>query len=609
MSPPFYHAPISYWRIALCVILSLFLFNETLLAQKNFTIAVAYEQADTKGKRPKLPKLAESYPDSIAVVDALREQISAWHGAAYLEASVDSLILRDSSYTAFLHTGQPYHWATLRNGNIDELFLEAIGFRQNFYDKRPFHYTEVVQLQEALLQHAENNGYPFASVALDSIDIHNNEISATINFKNNNLITISDFNIEGNAKISKQYLSNYLGIEKGSLYNKAKIKKIKTRINELPFVKEKKDVVVTFKGNEATLNLFLERKKASRFDFLIGLLPNTTATPGTPQTTSRLLLTGNFNADMLNQFGRGERIFAEFKQLRPGTQELDLRFAYPFLLGLPFGVDTKFDLYKRDSTFLDVEYDFGLQYLLESGNYLKAFWNRKSSTLLTINTEALKISNMLPENLDVSNNFFGLEYRLQKLDYRFNPRKGWAIFSRGGAGFKRIRPNNQIVAISDELAAEYDSLNLNSFQFKIEGLLEGFVPLFKRSTIRAAVEGGAIFSEELVFRNEQYRVGGNKRLRGFNEESIFATRFLVFTLEYRFLIGKNAYLFVFGDQGYVENITMLERAFLRPTGIGAGISFETGVGVFGVSYAVGKGMGSAFDFRAAKIHFGYESYF
>lgn len=106
-------------------------------------------------------------------------------------------------------------------------------------------------------------------------------------------------------------------------------------------------------------------------------------------------------------------------------------------------------------------------------------------------------------------------------------------------------------------------------------------------------------------------MGGNKLLRGFNEESLFATRFAVGTLEYRLLIGQNSWLAAFADGGYLENLTDRTRSFLRPLGLGAGMTFETRAGVFGIGMAVGSRQVGAevIDFRAAKFHLGYVSLF
>ena len=318
---------------------------------------------------------------------------------------------------------------------------------------------------------------------------------------------------------------------------------------------------------------------------------------------------------MHNQFGLGERIFIEFEQLRPETQDLELQFAYPYILNLPFGIDTKFNLYKRDTSYIDVISDLGIQYLFEGGNYLKAFWNRTSTNILNVNEGAILQSRRLPASLDVSNSTFGLEYNLQKLDYRYNPRKGWSLLVRGGAGLKQIKKNNTILNLEDPQDLEYrfeslyDSLNLNTFQYKFSSQIDGYLPVFSNGVIKSGVRLGGILSESAIYQNEQFRLGGNRIMRGYDEETIFATRYAVFTLEYRLLLGQNSYLYTFSDYGYIVNKTSALNRIERPLGLGAGITFETGIGIFGFSLALGRLSDKSFDFRNTKTHFGYVSYF
>ena len=125
----------------------------------------------------------------------------------------------------------------------------------------------------------------------------------------------------------------------------------------------------------------------------------------------------------------------------------------------------------------------------------------------------------------------------------------------------------------------------------------------------AGTQFGGIFGKEPVYQNEQFRIGGNRVMRGYDEESIFATKFIVFTLEYRFLIGQNSYLYTFGDYGYIENITPEIMRYEHLLGFGAGITFETKVGIFGFSLALGRLSDNTFDLRNVKSHFGYINVF
>jgi hemolysin activation/secretion protein len=310
---------------------------------------------------------------------------------------------------------------------------------------------------------------------------------------------------------------------------------------------------------------------------------------------------------MYNQFGQGERLYARFEQVRPATQRLDFQVGYPYVAGLPLGGDFKFHLYKRDTTFLDVDTDFGIQYLLDGGNYYKVFWNNHSSRLLGINRASLLQNQRLPADLDISQSSFGLEMRRVQLDYRYNPRRGYSVLLRAGAGVKRILKNTKL----QELALDYlyDSLQLRTFQYRITGEFSGYLPLGKRSTVKLASTGAWTISNQAIFRNEQLRLGGNKLMRGFDEEIIFASSYLVGTSEYRLLLGQNSYLYAFLDYGWIIDRTSKINQNYRVYGTGAGITFETRAGLFGVSLAYGAKVGASPDLAAPKVHFGYVSLF
>ncbi|MCB0566000.1 MAG: hypothetical protein KDD01_16640, partial [Phaeodactylibacter sp.] len=72
---------------------------------------------------------------------------------------------------------------------------------------------------------------------------------------------------------------------------------------------------------------------------------------------------------------------------------------------------------------------------------------------------------------------------------------------------------------------------------------------------------------------------------------------------------QNSYLYAFGDYAYVEDKTSTKNITDQPYGFGAGITFETAVGLFGVSLAYGKRLDNPIDFSAPKVHFGYVSLF
>ncbi len=545
-----------------------------------------------------------SYADSLSVVKAMKEVLEDLWLKAYLEASIDTVAVKDQSFLAILHVGPVYKWLKLDQGNVEESLLSQTGFRARVFNNRPFSQKNLRELQDAILIYLENNGHPFARLGLDSLQVDRGGISGVLDLDKGTFFTFDKLVIDGNANVSDTYLSSYLGLRPGTPYDQRKILQVRDRLRELPFLQSRKDLSINFEGEQAQVNLFVDKRRASRFDFLIGVLPSSAR-------TGRFLITGTFNAELQNQFGLGERIYAAFEQLRPLTQELELAFNYPYVLGTNFGADMSFELYKRDTNYLDIRYNIGAQYLLEGGSYLKAFWNNYTSNLLNVDTADVLRTGQLPDTLDVSHSTFGLEYNHQKLDYRFNPRKGWSAFLKAAAGVKTIRRNNLISQL--DIPDPYGDISLRSFIYRIEANLAAYIPMFKNSTLKTSLNSGFIVTEEPLFANEQFRLGGNRLLRGFDEESIFATNYGVFTLEYRLLIGQNSFLYLFGDYARLDEKTIKtlpgQNTVDYPYGFGTGISFETKVGVFGISLAFGSRKANPVDFGAPKVHFGYISLF
>jgi hypothetical protein len=551
-----------------------------------------------------------------------------FHQGSFLLASIDSVATPDSN-ARVLRLGPSMRWVSLRAGAGfgKENWLDAAGFRvKNFTDK-PLRYNSVLKLEQSILEQAENNGYPFAAVWLDSVRVQEDgQVSAVLQMDRNRFFEFRTFRIKGDVKLPGSYLPNYLGIKTGMPYSRARVLRLREQLRSLVFLEPTANPIVTFSGNsklpakasdppgagvgEATIHLFLQKKRASRFDFLIGLLPQPNATDG------KLLLTGSLSAAFQNALNLGERFSAELERLRPETQKVDIQAGLPYILGTSFGAEARLGIFRRDSTWTDAQSELGVSYLFTGTNFVRFFWENKSSSLQKVDTLAVLSSRQLPSILDFRQNGFGLETALSRLDYRFNPRKGWLVTLKAVAGFNTVRRNSQIENLRDaadpaySFASLYDTVSERSARYRTEIRGEIFLPFFLRSTIKIGLRGGGIFSEKPVLANENYRLGGNKLLRGFDEESLFATRFVVGTAEWRLLTGQNSFLLVFADWAYLENLAANTRVFLRPLGLGAGLNFETRAGIFGISAAVGRrDVGQSVNFRATKFHLGYVSLF
>ena len=553
------------------------------------------------------PTFQTDFADSLSIIQYLRTTRLQFLGKGFAEASMDQLSFDKNNAYAKIHLGQKYQLAFLNTIEIPKILRPKTSYLAE--KDKAFSPFELSQYLQDILDLATQNGYPIADVYLDNIQISDGKLHAKINLKKGPFIQYAQPKTHGKIDIRSVFIQNYLHFTPGAPFNLADVRAAKKRINELDFMQLTAPPNIQLHGNEATISLNLKEKKANQFNFLIGVLPNN-------NETKKLLLVGNVLVDFKNMLGFGEQLYFKFDQNRPQTQQLLVKTVWPYPFNLPIGLDANFNLYKRDTAYLDVKSQLAVRYYLKGHDYLKVFYQSTRSNLLSINKNQLIISKKLPANLDFRSNIFGLEYGIEKLDYRLNPRKGWALRTNLGAGILAHPTNPKITEITIPNQPDfsfqtlYDSLDQKSWEIRSELHLSTYIPLFKSSVIALSNHTAWLYTPNNISQNQQYRIGGNHLLRGFDEESIFAAFYNVSALEYRLLIGSTSYLYTFGDYGYTQSPTkddaLNQSHFI---GFGAGMSFQTKAGLFRISYALGKQAINPLDIRSAKIHLGYQSVF
>lgn len=511
---------------------------------------------------------------------------------------------------ASIDVGVQYKQADLNVSIGDQDLMNEVGVNTKDYINKPVTGESLSGLSDKIIGYLENNGYPFASVQMQNVNVVDDKVSGDLNINRNKYIVYDTINYSGEVILNMGYLNQYLDIKVGEPYSKRDILKIKERFKNLGFMDLKQDPTINFINEKAVLNLVSKKKKSSRFDFLIGLQQNQ------GNSGQEYTITGEFTAELLNKLGYGEMIFAEFKRLQPETQELELKFQYPYILNMPFGIDTRFKLFRNSTQFLELNLQLGLQYQLSGQDYLKGFWNYESSRLLDIDSTVILNSRRLPQNLDVSFSGLGIAGHTNRLDYRFNPRKGYYVTTEGTIGFKTVSPNTAVQELQNEFvdfSNSYDSLQLRTYQYDVKLDAGYYIPLLSNVIIKSRVRSAYKWSAASIYSNELYRIGGNNIMRGFDEQSIRAQFYSIMTFELRFLLAQQASNFTlslpFIDYGFVYNELSVIQKWDQPIGVGIGMNFETGAGLFNFAIAAGKQLNNPIDFGKLKIHFGYESLF
>ena len=130
-----------------------------------------------------------------------------------------------------------------------------------------------------------------------------------------------------------------------------------------------------------------------------------------------------------------------------------------------------------------------------------------------------------------------------------------------------------------------------------------------RKELLTIIQAASVFGNSTVYKNELLRIGGLKTIRGFDEESIFTSAYVIPTLEYRYLFAQNSHLLLFAEGAWYENNSNHQYVSDTPVSLGAGITFDTKAGILSMYYALGNQFNNGFDARNGKIHFGLTALF
>ncbi|MCS6916639.1 MAG: hypothetical protein NZM08_03020 [Chitinophagales bacterium] len=546
------------------------------------------------------------FNDTLSRHKEVQRLLNRLYDAGYLEASYEVRHRDTTKLVIDMHLGNRWEWVALRRGNVDPLMLRRSGFRDQDFRGQPVSAARLQQLLNQLITYCENNGYPFAVLRLDSLKADSNRLQAALSLKLHQQVLIDSIQVRGDARLSTAFLQGYLGLHLPAPYDESLLRQAAPRLQQLPFVALTGSPQVTFANDRATLSLPLQRRNASRLHFILGLLPNA-------QPAGKLLLTGEGDLDLKNAFGRGEQLRFTFSRLNARSAQVFLGADYPYPFRLPFAVEGSFQLLRNDSLYVDVRYKGGIRYLMAANRYMRFFAGRYVVNMVSFDSLQVVRSKQLPTHLDSRENLLGGEWHHRQSSGDAG-RWGWSVQLSGEAGNRKIVPNPAITQLTDPeqpdflFASLYDSLPDRQFRLAAQGNVELILPVFNRQALRLLYAGALLYTPYYLL-SDLYRIGGFQLLRGFDEQSVYASQYHLLSAEYRLLLAGRSYLYAFVDGAWIEN--QLMQPVLRdwPLGLGAGMSFDTKGGVFAVSYALGRQLDNPIQFRFAKIHFGYINYF
>ncbi|NLN32599.1 MAG: hypothetical protein GX159_03270 [Flavobacteriaceae bacterium] len=536
----------------------LFLFSFVFSQEKNDSI---YQFFNFK---PEKSIYEADFQKRITQDSALYQTLDSLKTIGYYTLKLDSV--RDLN--VYLNKGKMYKKVWIKNDTI---------FQQN---EDWFAVKNLDSLIQSVSDRYAERGFPFTEVKINPLGYKDGEAQIALDLQLFGARTIDGVNVEGYEKLSKGYIRYGLGLKKGNIYNESELRKISERMSFNPLIEEARPPQTLFNTDSTTVYLYVNKVKSNLFDGVLGFGND---------ANGDFQLNGNVKIELNNNFNGMERIRLNWIATPDKSTSLDLKVRIPYLFRSPIGTETQFNMYRKDSVFVSTKIEERLFYQISMNSNLGLNLSYESSNFVLDEHPEMAL---LYDDFNKSGIGLSYEYLLPAQNRLLEGRS--ALNLLGKALTRKSRDLDPETHEFTELSGPQYEIGLEAFHiFK----------LVDRHLLKVRIEGYGLFGEEDFYsENELHRIGGFGSLRGFNEESVFASTYGIASLEYRFMPNDGFYISVFGDYGFVENKSSgLNENLL---GLGTGISFLTQLGVFNLSYAVGKQSDSSFDFRNSKIHFG-----
>lgn len=436
--------------------------------------------------------------------------------------------------------------------------------------------TEILNLYEL-------KGYTFAAINVESIEEYTDGSAKKLRIKikvdENEKIKIDNIIIEGNTTTNDDVIIREIQLSDDKTISKENLLDIRQRLENLGYFESVQQPRILKYKNSTVLQIRVKEGNTNTFDGVIGYVPPS-------QNEESGYFTGLVNLSIRNLFGTGRRVEAKFQKEIKTTQELELRYLEPWLLGYPVNVNLGFLQRVEDSLYIKRELGMKTEAMLSKRFSLSLLFNFER----VIPTETAALQNIFDSRLLAT----GLELKYDSRDYVYNPMAGILYRTSYSVGQKKIYN-----------ASSFPSLNLQGDFTVQRGMvdLDFYYSFFKRQSSLVSMHGVEIRSPRFE-PADLYRFGGIRSVRGYRDGQFLASRAGWSNVELRYSITRRSFLFGFYDFGYYltpeDNLTGLIRQEGFIYGYGLGVRIETALGMFGVSYALGRGD----SILEGKIHFG-----
>ena len=502
-------------------------------------------------------------------LDWLQNQL---YTKGYMALKILSLERNDFEFTAHISVGA-YYEAIAIFGRKDWLDLLTYDIQKNasgqFFIVVPISNLEQTLNELSNLFSAQS--YTFATLQLQNIiPMDDNQLRADLVVDKGIKRELQSIKILGYDKAPKSFIKHFLDIKTQTPFNLKDIQNQMALLDQLPFMQQKRPAEVLFTPDSTTVYMYLEKTQSNRFDGFLGF--------GSNETTGDLQFDGYLDLNLINNLNFGESLKLYYKSDEIDQKTLDITADLPYLFGSPISAQLNLNIFKKDSTFTTTQQALKLNYPFNDKQQL-------GLGMRLVSSNALKPANNVQVE-DYNSQFY-------ELNYHYTKRQAKDL----------LFPIQSKVEVS--LAFGQRQSEQSSQQRHIRLLGQRIFLLNSKNSIFLKLHLEQLQSERYLL-NELLRFGGIRSIRGYQENSLFATQLAVLCSEYRYRLSSGLFVHSVIDAGYFQDSQNDE---FRLYGFGLGFGLQTNGGLLRLTYANGKTQDTPFDLSNSKVHLSFTSTF
>ncbi len=524
--------------------------------------------------------------------NSLKSLLAKLHRAGFTAAAIDSIKTQADTPLIYMYIGDIYL--------IDSIcyISKKSSFCQNVIV--PFEKKYLENLIQKQILKLKNNGYPFASYKISKIETQEYRLTGqnSIKLEKNKIPELKDISktlkidqftihflkidvnlftgryfvfdtvyIPPDAKISKNFLANYLDIKPGQAYCQKKINLVQAKLQQLRYIQLKRKPHIEFYRGVARVVLPIKTLNSNNIEVLIGA-----------QFENKQIHTfGNVNISLTNLLRNGEKLSIQWQKPKNQWQTLQMALSYPYL-GLPIGINANFFSQKIDTSNFNLSYHIALSYYPYALNYIALGFQKQ---LHFTSHENQNSTDVKSKNLTFTLNLQNIKF-LQAIPAGY---QAYFFLSYGNKTF-------------NDSSLQHLNLNIDALDYQ---------SIYRKFILKTSFKAMLMHSSK-IFDNETVYLGGTNDFLGFDQMSFRATSFVLGTLEPQFYANKKLIISILAQKGKIWLNTISNHKQTNTLALGLGLNIKTKNSAINLIFATGT-TNNTLNPANTKVHISYKTRF